>query len=503
MERAIVQTLLMILALLTSAWSGALLANPQVSEEVTTSYQPKGAACVIRDEGGRIVLVQDYLTRKLSLPGGYIGDHEAFHVAAKRETWEETGIDVDVGPQLAINAYRVVFACQAKVPVGVMVPAWANAFDAPIIPAFNAPHFGKEIRQVYLTALAPSVKTAYRYPDDWEALKVWGRDSSASPFYHRDLRQEHADTRQSSELAMMTAFQSWVTSHSPMTGLLAFGNGLGEGALAVGVLIVCLLLFPLRVGLTLAFVLLATAYSVNLLKMAWAIPRPFYLLPALQQAAASGFSFPSGHTTQAAALMGTLLGWLVSRGQTRSPLVITAALLGWLVVSALAGAARVWLGVHYPTDVLAGMGLGGLIALVAMSLYHCRYANQKRAIESKRLWALLLVLCLYGTLQLLQPLYLFAWFACLGLVIALCLGEPSQEVKGLNPWRQVLIAVAGLVVVAMAAKMLVIPATTSVVILTTYSVAILVGMLWMVVGAPKLSRKARIVYKRVECALRR
>ena len=85
-------------------------------------------------------------------------------------------------------------------------------------------------------------------------------------------------------------------------------------------------------------------------------PRPT-LYPHL--VAAPGLSYPSGHTALAAAL-GTLAAVLAWRTRWRWPAVILA--LGYAVAM---GTARVLLGVHNPSDVLAGwlLGLGmGLLA---------------------------------------------------------------------------------------------------------------------------------------------
>jgi len=74
---------------------------------------------------------------------------------------------------------------------------------------------------------------------------------------------------------------------------------------------------------------------------------------------APGSSFPSGHATQitATTVTLTLLVWplLGSRGR-----VVVPAVAGVLVV--LTGLDRVLLGVHFPSDVVAGMLLGGGLA---------------------------------------------------------------------------------------------------------------------------------------------
>ena len=102
-----------------------------------------------------------------------------------------------------------------------------------------------------------------------------------------------------------------------------------------------------------------------LLKELAARPRPEYAIMGLDPAS---FSFPSGHTVFVAYFGGCLIylaeGLVANPGPRRG----IQTLLG---VWALAvGASRVYLGVHWPSDVVGGLILRGLALLIAISLKH-------------------------------------------------------------------------------------------------------------------------------------
>lgn len=98
---------------------------------------------------------------------------------------------------------------------------------------------------------------------------------------------------------------------------------------------------------------LGGAAVTAVLKNAFARPRP-QVVPHLVEV--TNASFPSGHSAMSAVIYLTL-GVLVARGLDR-PALRAYALVCAMVVSGLVGVSRVYLGVHYPTDVVAGWALG-------------------------------------------------------------------------------------------------------------------------------------------------
>jgi len=97
----------------------------------------------------------------------------------------------------------------------------------------------------------------------------------------------------------------------------------------------------------------------TILKDLFQRPRPD-LVPF--SAYASGASFPSGHTLMSAVTYLTL-GALLARSQERKRVKAYLLLVAIFLTFAV-GVTRVYLGVHWPTDVLAGWTAGAVWALI-------------------------------------------------------------------------------------------------------------------------------------------
>ncbi len=85
---------------------------------------------------------------------------------------------------------------------------------------------------------------------------------------------------------------------------------------------------------------------------------------ALHLVSESDASFPSGHATNSTAVFITI-ALVVAVFVARRPLVRVVSVAGAALASMAVGASRLVLGVHWPSDVLAGLALGGAIVLLA------------------------------------------------------------------------------------------------------------------------------------------
>ncbi len=87
-----------------------------------------------------------------------------------------------------------------------------------------------------------------------------------------------------------------------------------------------------------------------ILKVSFARERPDQIFRLIE---GSSFSFPSGHSMVSNLMYGWILLALGSMRKGGYRISITA----WVLFSLLMGMSRLYVGVHYPSDVIAGLGL--------------------------------------------------------------------------------------------------------------------------------------------------
>lgn len=162
------------------------------------------------------------------------------------------------------------------------------------------------------------------------------------------------------------AFQFMDERNSPaMTKFMIFMSFLGDAPFLSGAAIVLLIYFLFikkhRWYSVKVPVIAVGSISLNLVtKMFFHRDRP--VIPHLVEA--SGLSFPSGHSMVSASFYGLLIYLSWHNIQNR---VLHYALSGFLVLTILLiGASRVYLHVHYATDVMAGFAAGFLWVILGV-----------------------------------------------------------------------------------------------------------------------------------------
>lgn len=141
---------------------------------------------------------------------------------------------------------------------------------------------------------------------------------------------------------------------SVMKAMTTVGNDLYLWiAVLIGGALLAWLTRSWRPLLLLALVMLGAVSLNHLIKLGVARTRPpsqFWAIPA------HDWSFPSGHATESAAVYRTL-GYRFAGTQRRLGVKILTYAIG-IAAPFLIGISRVYLGVHWPTDVISGWALG-------------------------------------------------------------------------------------------------------------------------------------------------
>jgi membrane-associated phospholipid phosphatase len=155
---------------------------------------------------------------------------------------------------------------------------------------------------------------------------------------------------------------------APLRWITEAGSTWAVTAVAAALIVGLTLVGRLRLGALAALFISAASLGNTLLKQLVARTRPEALEPIVEE---RGFSFPSGHSA-----LGMVAWGIVAIVVARSPLprrAKTALLIGLGALVFLVGLSRVYLGVHFPSDVVAGWAAGAAVVLLFAAVTRSRW----------------------------------------------------------------------------------------------------------------------------------
>lgn len=122
-------------------------------------------------------------------------------------------------------------------------------------------------------------------------------------------------------------------------------------------------------GAQLSYTFFFSMFFNSTLKVAIGAPRPIGVegIRTLREHTATGFAFPSGHTQATATF------WYYLMISLKKPWI---TFLGILIIT-LMGLSRMYLGVHWPADVIGGIAGGILFVHIGRAVYSASYGKQQ------------------------------------------------------------------------------------------------------------------------------
>jgi undecaprenyl-diphosphatase len=181
-----------------------------------------------------------------------------------------------------------------------------------------------------------------------------------------------------------TRLASWLHARATpgWTEFFEFVTALGNVPVLINVTLVAALILAWRRELAELRLLLLVVLGAELLtvglKLGFQRERPFFAEPLATE---SSYSFPSGHASVSLALYGTLALILARHLPWVGRLAVLAFAAG---LSALIGFSRLYLGVHFLSDVIAGFSLALAWIAACMLLLHLRVQLKRPPAQTSR-----------------------------------------------------------------------------------------------------------------------
>ncbi|MDD1783724.1 NUDIX domain-containing protein [Enterovibrio sp. ZSDZ35] len=379
----------------------------QASSNAINSTLPVEAAdCLIVDHDRNIVMIEEALSGKFSIPGGSIIGKETPQEAAKRETMEETGLNVDVGKKIAQTYNSAVYACKV-----LGLPRYFDdANGQRLIYSWYAPHFGKEVKRVLLMPDTQAMRDKYRFPEHKWMFDKWTKLVEPSRF--------RLTSNARSELTPFYGYQlSWLESLRAKTFNGGLSSTLGNTVVLVGSVVTpvfFLLMLPLvrtllghRALLIFGAGMLTLTSITLILSTLIHVPRPLYVEPMFTYHDTLGFTLPS--TMLALTTYVFACAWIFWDEEKYPKKRLWVTSLG-VVLMAASTAKAMLLGEHYPTDMIISVLLGLGAAVCLWKVKDRRFADRSRILTSTRFWgaAFVVVAVIGSVIHKPQLIYLSA-----------------------------------------------------------------------------------------------
>ncbi|WP_244275889.1 bifunctional NUDIX hydrolase/phosphatase PAP2 family protein [Enterovibrio norvegicus] len=400
------------LGVMFSAFVGAEPAK----NSINSTLPIKAADCLVVDKDKHILMIEEAISGKFSIPGGSIIGDESPEVAAKRETFEETGLVVNVGKQIARTYNSALYACELATPARF----YMDQNGQRIVMVWTAPHFGKEVTRVLLKPDNKAMRSNYRFPEHKWQFPNWVPEVTPSAFVFSPGEIGTLIPFYESQLIMLQEWHNTISS-----------NGLTLFLSKIVILIGCVF-SPLFFLLTLPLIrsyhghralliygagMLTMATFTLILSTVIVVPRPYFIDPVFGVHNTLGYTLPSTMVTLTTMLFGWV--WMTSKTAEKQRkyrwLIAVCGVVSILFVSLKV----LLLGEHYPTDVLVGIALG---VAGSFGLHHVRkwrFTDRRYVLISARFWiaAFAVTAVIGGAIHKPHIIYLSA--ICLGVYSAL------------------------------------------------------------------------------------
>ncbi len=149
---------------------------------------------------------------------------------------------------------------------------------------------------------------------------------------------------------------------------------LGEQTILILILAIVMYTIDKNKGFAICGSLIISLFAMSSLKAIFRAPRPFTVLSEIdgkRLATATGYSFPSGHTTGAASFYSSLALAIKKR--------IISILCAISII--LVGLSRMYLGVHWPIDVAVGLIIGIALSSIFYPLFEKAATDENTKIK--------------------------------------------------------------------------------------------------------------------------